>query len=156
MIICLCIFSIISHFVKCHCHTSIAYMYSYNYIIPCYGGSVKAFRRQSVCFRVHKAFPDFQRAHMIWTFPVWAIDYCSRRQSTVSGSIHRGVSMRRVNGGSRLSCGTVSMLPCLFRYQIFRRLTAVPVLCPVHVRIPSGADRYDRHCPMGRVRRVPG
>lgn len=27
--------------------------------------------------------------------------------------------MRRVNGESRLSCGTVSMLPCLLRYQIF-------------------------------------
>lgn len=47
------IFSIIFVLVKRHCHTPIAYMYSYSYIIPCCKGSVKAFRRQSVCFRVH-------------------------------------------------------------------------------------------------------
>ena len=81
MIICLCIFSIISHFVKCHCHTSIAYMYSYSHIIPCYRGSVKAFRRQSVCFRVHK------RSRIVNEHTRYEPSQCGQLTTTAIGSL---------------------------------------------------------------------
>lgn len=102
--------------------TSLAYRYSYSYTTLYHVFKVLSSDFSIAVLVYVSGFPN--RSRIFKEHTRYELSQCgqstttSRRQSTVSMSIHRRVSTRRVNGVSRLSSGAVSVLSAtLLQYR---------------------------------------